>query len=115
MKIRIEERGDVPSLPILDGMTVKPMMGERLNIQEVELEPGATAPVHTHDEEQVGYIVRGSCHFTDGETHQELGPGDFYHAPPGVPHGAQAGSEGCVIIDAFSPPREQIVKLLAER
>jgi len=112
--VRIEEAGELPVLPLVDGIVVKPIMGERLNIQEVVLIPGAVAPVHTHPEEQLGYVVSGSCEFTDGETHWVLGPGDGYHAPPGIPHGAKAMSEGCVIIDAFSPPREQVVKMLDE-
>jgi unsaturated pyranuronate lyase len=114
MTLRITERGDIPVLPLFDGITIKPILGEKLNIQEVALEPGAVAPVHTHDEEQLGYVVRGSCDFTDGERHYVLGPGDCYHAAPGVPHGARAMSEGCVIIDAFAPPREQVAKMLAE-
>jgi len=115
MKVRVEERGDIPSLPLVDGIHVKPVMGELLNIQEVVLEPGAIAPVHTHDEEQLGYVVSGTCEFTDGETHWELGPGDCYHAPAGTPHGARGLSEGCVLIDAFAPPRAQIVQMLAAR
>src|SRR5437870_3993372 len=111
--LRVELRGDILSLPLVDGIHVKPVMGERLNIQEVTLSPGATAPIHTHDEEQLGYVVSGTCALTDGETHWELGPGDCYHAAAGVPHGATGGEEGCVIIDAFSPPRQQIVEMLA--
>jgi len=113
-ELRVERSDELPSLPLVDGITIKPLVGERLNIQEVILTPGAVAPVHTHAEEQLGYVVSGTCEFTDGETHWELGPGDAYHAPSGVPHGAKAMSEGCVIIDAFSPPREQVVRMLAE-
>jgi quercetin dioxygenase-like cupin family protein len=113
MTLRIQTRDEIPILSIFDGITAKPLVGERLSIQEVVLEPGAVAAVHTHDEEQVGYIVRGSCHFTDGERHWELGPGDCYLAPSGSPHGATALAEGCVIIDCFAPARAQIVELLA--
>jgi len=112
--LRIEPGDSLPILPLVDGIVVKPVMGERLNIQEVVLIPGAVAPVHTHPEEQLGYVVSGTCELTDGQTHWQLGPGDCYHAPSGIPHGAKALSEGCVILDAFSPPREQVVRMLAE-
>lgn len=115
MTLRIEPSGEIPILDIFEGISAKPIVGERLSIQEVALNPGAIAPVHTHDEEQMGYVVSGTCHFTDGQTHWALGPGDFYHAPSGVPHGATALAEGCVIVDVFAPPREQIVTMLAER
>lgn len=112
---RVARREDVPDLPLVDGIRARPLLGARLNIQEVVLEPGAVAPAHTHDEEQIGYVVSGSIEFTDGETTWSLVPGDFYHAPPGTPHGATAGDEGCVVVDAFSPPREQIRTMLTER
>ena len=114
-ELRVERTGDLPELPLVEGITVKPVMGDRLNIQEVVLQPGATAPVHTHDEEQLGYVVSGFCEFTDGKATWRLGPGDCYAAPPGTPHGATASEDGCVIIDAFSPPREQVLRMLAER
>jgi len=112
---RVEARDDLPAFPLFEGIAIRPVLGASLNIQEVSLEPGAVAPVHTHDEEQLGYVVHGRCHFTDGETHWELGPGDCYHAPPGAPHGATALAEGCVLIDAFSPPRAQVVEMMSER
>jgi quercetin dioxygenase-like cupin family protein len=112
---RVELAEALPTLPLVDGIVVRPIMGDRLNIQEVVLIPGAVAPVHTHAEEQLGYVVSGTCEFTDGQTHWQLGPGDCYHAPSGAPHGARALAEGCVIVDAFAPPREQVVRMLAER
>lgn len=115
MTVRITRHEDLPSLPLVPGISVLPVIGKRLNIQEVVLEPGAIAPVHTHDEEQLGYVVSGGCDFTDGEAIWRLAPGDCYHAPPGQPHGATALGEGCVIIDVFAPPRAQVVQMLAER
>ena len=113
--MQIARNAELPVLPLVEGIVLRPVIGERLNIQEVVLEHGATAPVHTHDEEQVGYVVSGEIDFTDGNETQRLKAGDFYYAPSGSPHGATATEDGCVVIDAFSPPREQVVKMLAER
>ena len=111
----VERAGDLPELTLVDGITVKPMVGAALLVQEVALQPGAVAPVHVHDEEQIGYVVSGSCEFTDGTRTWTLTPGDCYHAPPGAPHGATAFADGCVIVDTFSPPRAQVLQMLAER
>ena len=113
--MEIARNAELPVLPLVDGIVVRPVVGKRLNIQEVTLEPGATAPTHTHHEEQLGYVVSGEIDFTDGQKTWRLGPGDFYYAPSGAPHGATALESGSVVIDAFSPPREQVVKMLAER
>jgi quercetin dioxygenase-like cupin family protein len=40
-----------------------------------------------------------------GEQPVECGPGDSYHAPSEVPHSGVA-LERSVVVDVFSPPRE---------
>lgn len=111
-RLRIERGGELPSFALADGIDIRPLAGERLNINIVTLAPGAVAPVHTHDEEQIGYVVSGACDFSDGTRTRRLAAGDAYHAPPGVPHGATALDEGCVIIDAFAPPKAEVLRLL---
>ena len=36
--------------------------------------------------------------------------GDFWHTPANVPHGVKTGGTGAVILDIFSPPREEYRK-----
>ncbi len=104
--------GDLPSASIAEGITVFPLIGEGMNISVVRLDPGAVASVHVHDEEQMGYVVAGSIEFHDGEQVTQLRAGDTYHAPAGAPHGAAAGPEGCLILDAFAPARSALIALL---
>lgn len=103
---------DLRAFEVSPGVTIHPVLGERMNVNVVHLAPDAVADVHSHDEEQLGYVVRGDCEFTDGTRTHRLGPGDLYHAPAGTPHGARAFAEGCVIIDTFAPPRAGIRELL---
>ena len=109
---RVEHGRNLPVVTLTEGITAAPLVGERLNINVVVLAPGAVAPVHVHDEEQMGYVVRGSVSFEDGEHTWLLGPGDVYHAPPRTPHGARALDAEVVIVDVFSPPRAGIRELL---
>jgi quercetin dioxygenase-like cupin family protein len=110
--MRIILKGKHPHVTLTDGITAEPLMGDRLNINIVTIAPGAVAPAHAHDEEQMGYVVSGSCDFFDDENSTRLGPGDTYHAPPGATHGARAHEDGCLIIDVFSPPRAGLKELL---
>lgn len=111
-ELKIVTGSDLRGVTAAPGLTLHPLIGERLNINVVVIDPGGVAEVHTHDEEQMGYVVSGRCEFSDGTNTWELGPGDTYHASPGVPHGARSLGDRCVIIDCFSPPRAGLRELL---
>jgi quercetin dioxygenase-like cupin family protein len=103
-----------PTITPSPGVHIQPLSGAQVMLSRVTFEPGSEAPVHTHDEEQMGIVISGSGDFElDGEI-RRVGPGDTYHAPPGVPHGLIAGAEGCVVIDVFSPPRAALLEFLAQ-
>lgn len=102
-----------PTITPAPGVHLQPVAGDRLLLSRARFEPHSEAPVHTHDEEQMGMVLSGSGDFElDGET-RRVGPGDVYHAPPGVPHGLRAGAEGCVVLDVFSPPRAALLEFLS--
>ncbi len=41
---------------------------------------------------------------------RNLQPGDAYAIPGGVPHRAIGGPNGCLVLDAFNPPREEYLE-----
>ena len=112
-RFRTLAASELPTVQLGEGITADVLLGERLNINVVTLGPNVLAPVHTHAEEQMGYVVRGSCDFIDAERTVRLEAGDTYHALPGAPHGARAHADGCLIIDVFSPPRSGLADMVA--
>ena len=56
----------------------------------------------------MGYLVSGRIGMTIGGKKQDLLPGDWYHAPTGVEHSAQTYGEPSVLLDIFSPIREDL-------
>lgn len=109
---------DLGSLPVADagnGVTLRPLWGERVMLSHVTIAPHGEAAVHTHDEEQIGLVISGSCEFSLDGTVRTLRPGDIYFAPPGVPHGARTQDEECLIVDVFGPPRQALLDLLGEQ
>ena len=80
--------------------------GERITLAVVELAPNAIVPEHRHVAEQLGLVIRGNVRFTiDGET-RELGPGGTWRIGSNLPHDVVTGPDGAVVIDVFSPPRD---------
>jgi quercetin dioxygenase-like cupin family protein len=100
---------DLGTVDLLEvwGETVRArrIQGETITLAVVELAPNAIVPEHRHVAEQLGIVLRGLMHFTlDGET-RDLGPGGTWRITSNRPHNVQAGSEGAVVIDVFSPVR----------
>jgi quercetin dioxygenase-like cupin family protein len=98
--------GDSKPVNMLPGIVRRTLIQSKtMMICEFTFEPGVTIPIHTHPHEQVGYIVDGRVEMTIDGKKYELRKGDSYYAPGNIPHGAYT-LEPTVIIDTFSPPRE---------
>jgi quercetin dioxygenase-like cupin family protein len=88
------------------GVVARVLHGERITFAVVELDPEATVPEHSHANEQLGMVLRGSMRLRIGEDERTLGPGETYSIASGTPHEAHGGPDGAEVIDVFSPPRE---------
>ena len=69
------------------------------------LEKGSSFPRHNHPHEQTGYVISGKIEMTIGEQTRVLGPGEAYFMTSEEYHSARVIEE-TVVLDAFSPPRE---------
>ena len=77
----------------------------------VRFEKGAVGQTHAHDiHTQVGYIAAGSFEAEVDGVKKILKAGDAYFAGKNIPHGAVALEEGSVIIDVFTPKREDFLR-----
>lgn len=83
--------------------------GTNIQIVEYHFPPNKKFPEHKHDDiEQIGYLVSGKMGFRIGGEEKVIVPGEYYHAPIGVLHSAWTMDESSVLIDIFSPPREDL-------
>jgi quercetin dioxygenase-like cupin family protein len=65
-------------------------------------------PKHSHENEQITYILEGALKFWIGEDGAEeitVGTGEVLHIPANIPHKAEALEE-TLDVDIFSPPRQ---------
>jgi unsaturated pyranuronate lyase len=72
----------------------------------IELEPNSVVPEHSHENEQLGIVISGSVDFRVGDETRQLGPGETWSIPAQTPHEVVTGPDGAVMIDVFSPVRE---------
>ena len=78
---------------------------ERMTICKIRLKKGAVVPMHSHENEQLTYILEGTLRFwIDGKV-IDVHAGEVLCIPPHMPHKAQA-MEDTVDLDVFYPPRQ---------
>jgi quercetin dioxygenase-like cupin family protein len=101
----------VTSAEFVPGLTFRPVLGQRAMANFVSFEPGAEAPRHVHEEEQIVIVLEGEMTFDlDGDV-RTMRPGDVAVIPPWVPHGAWTTDTSCLEVDVFSPPRKSLLDL----
>jgi quercetin dioxygenase-like cupin family protein len=70
---------------------------------------GGIGAMHSHPHSQVTYVVKGVFEMTIGDQKKIIRQGDGYYVPPNTMHGCVCLEEG-MLVDAFSPHREDILK-----
>jgi quercetin dioxygenase-like cupin family protein len=103
----------VTSAEFVPGLTFRPVLGQQAMANFVSFEPGAEAPRHVHEEEQIVIVLEGEMTFDlDGDV-RTMRPGDVAVIPAWVPHGAWTTDTSCLEVDVFSPPRKSLLELAA--
>jgi quercetin dioxygenase-like cupin family protein len=85
--------------------------GKNMTVLYTTWAAGALAPEHTHPHEQMGLCLQGEAIFTIDGVDYVVKAGQFYQIPGGVPHGERNdGNQPAVLIDFFSPIREDLLR-----
>jgi quercetin dioxygenase-like cupin family protein len=75
----------------------------------LRIAPRVVTAVHAHPHEQITLVERGTVRFTVAGQERLSSAGDVLHFPPQCEHGATMLDEEVVLIDIFSPPREDFL------
>jgi quercetin dioxygenase-like cupin family protein len=101
---------DIPWEDLGGGVKRKVMSyDQNVMMVKVAFETGGIGALHSHYHTQMSYVESGSFEMTIGEKKGILKAGDGYYIPPHVVHGALCLEAG-VLIDVFTPMREDFVK-----
>jgi len=104
---RLVDLASIPPLEMRPGLVhARRIEGERITMAVFELQRGAVVPEHEHPAEQMGLCIQGQLTFSVGEETRTLGPGGTWNIPSGVPHRAEAGPQGAIAVEVFSPIRD---------
>jgi quercetin dioxygenase-like cupin family protein len=99
---------NLPAEPLKGTLTRKLITGERMMIAHVYFKKGDDVPQHSHENEQLTYILEGALKFWFGaDESQEIivRAGEVIVIPSHLPHRALA-LEDTLDVDVFCPPRQ---------
>ena len=87
--------------PLLDRQMIT---GENLMLAKILLKKGCVVPEHSHENEQLTYILEGALKFWIDGKEIIVREGEVLCIPSNMPHKAEA-LEDTVDLDVFTPPR----------
>jgi quercetin dioxygenase-like cupin family protein len=93
-----------------EGIERQLVVGQNVMICRFRFAPLKVTAAHSHPHEQMSLIVQGRVRFILGDEERIVGPGDVLHFPPHFWHGATMLDEEVILIDIFSPIREDFLK-----
>jgi quercetin dioxygenase-like cupin family protein len=99
---------DMPKEKVSETLDRRLITGDRIMISHVYLKKGSIVPRHSHENEQITYILEGGLRFWIGPDESQVIDvlaGEVLHIPSMVQHKAEA-LEDTLDVDVFSPPRE---------
>src|SRR4051812_31679622 len=102
--VRLHRWDEIALQKITEMMSQKIIAGERQMLAQIYLKRGALIPMHSHESEQMTYILQGALRFVVEGEEIVLREGEVMHIPANVAHQAEA-LEDTFELDVFSPVR----------
>jgi len=102
--VRLYRWDEIALDKVTEMVSRKIIAGERQMIAQGYLKRGALVPLHSHDSEQMTYVLQGALLFVVAGEEISVREGEVLHLPAGVPHQAEA-LEDTFELDVFSPVR----------
>ena len=62
---------EMPIEKVKEGLGRRLVTGDRMMLAHIYLDKGAVVPLHSHDNEQLTYVLEGALHFWFGEDESE--------------------------------------------
>jgi quercetin dioxygenase-like cupin family protein len=96
---------EMPSQELAPGINRRFLTAARMTIARFSLARGAVVPIHSHDHEQVSYVLSGALRFTVSGEEVLVTAGEALQIPSWAEHGVRV-EEDAEVIDVFCPVRQ---------
>ena len=103
--VRLHRWDEIALEKVTEMISRKIVTGERLMLAQIYLKKGALVPKHSHESEQMTYVLQGALKFLISGEEITVREGEVLHIPSWVEHQAEA-LDDTFELDLFSPIRQ---------
>jgi quercetin dioxygenase-like cupin family protein len=103
--VRLHRWDEIALEKVTEMISRKLVTGEREMVGQVYLKKGALVPNHSHESEQMTYVLQGALKFLINGEEITVREGEVLHIPSWVEHQAEA-LDDTFELDLFSPIRQ---------
>ena len=103
--VRLHRWDEIALEKVTEMISRKFVTGDRETLAQVYLKRGAVVPMHSHESEQMTYVLQGALKFLINGEEITVREGEVLHIPSWVEHQAEA-LEDTLDVDVFTPPRQ---------
>ena len=103
--VRLYRWDEIALEKVTEMISRKLVTGEREMLAQVYLKKGALVPMHSHESEQMTYVLQGALKFLINGEEITVREGEVLHIPSRVDHQAEA-LDDTFELDLFSPLRQ---------
>jgi len=96
----------MPVQEIKTGITLATASGTKGTFGYFRMKKGVTVPMHSHENEQYSFILKGKVRATIGDTVLIIKKGEMVLIPANVPHSFTSLINNTIDLDFFAPPRK---------
>jgi len=103
--VRLHRWDEIALEKVTEMISRKIVTGDREMLAQIHLKKGALVPMHSHESEQMTYVLQGAMKFLVGGEEITLREGEVLHIPSWVEHQGEA-LDDTFELDFFSPIRQ---------
>lgn len=115
VEFQMRDWSSIPVEHIAEGIERQMVWGDRVMICRLRFAPHTVTAIHAHPHEQVTLVERGRVDFFVEGQRRTASAGDVLVFPSNIQHGATMLDEEVVLIDIFSPLRDDFLQKLNDR
>ena len=96
---------DIAAEQITPAISRRFISGDRVTVARFELKRGGLVPMHSHENEQVTFVISGALKFKIEGREVVVRGGEVLQIPGALPHEVEV-VEDALVVDVFSPVRQ---------